>query len=408
MHVVNRLRVAALVVGLAVGTSVLVAPTAAHAAAPVEAEAVLARLSERISRGGPTESLLFYPQAERRVVFGHIDRLYPTRTVAAGATAYPLTDRPHDFGGLPYELDGRTHALADFLAMPEAIGLLVVKDGAVLLEHYAPGNDRDSRWISFSVTKSVTSLLIGAAIADGYIASVDEPVAHYLPRLRGTPYEAATVRDVLNMASGVAWNEDYADPASDVARAGGANGLGLVRYLADLPRVGEPGTTFNYNTGETNLAGEILRAAIGNNAATYLTHRIWQPFGMERDATWLIDGAGGVETGGCCISATLRDFARLGIFAMRDGVLADGTRVLPEGWMAESIRPSAGNPGYGYLWWLMGDGSYTARGIFGQQIYVDPAAGLVIAAHSNAPTATGSDYARHLNAVTQALRAHLR
>jgi len=289
--------------------------------------------------------------------------------------------------------------------MPEAIGLLVVQNGNVLLEHYAPGNDRQSRWISFSVTKSVTSLLICAAIADAYIGSVDEPVAHYLPRLRGTSYEAVTIRDVLNMASGVAWNEDYADRSSDVARAGGANGLGLVRYLAGLPRQSEPGVMFNYNAGETNLAGEILRAAIGNNAATYLTHRIWQPFGMEHDATWLIDSPGGAETGGCCISATLRDFARLGLFALHDGVLADGTRVLPEGWVAESVQPSAGNPGYGYLWWLTGDGSYLARGIFGEQIFVDPAAKLVIAAHSNAPTATGSDYARHLNAVTLALRA---
>ena len=227
------------------------------------------------------------------MVFEHIDALYPTRTVEAGANPYPLNDSVQDFSDLTYQVDGAVYSLDDFLAMPSAIGLLAVKDGNVLLEHYAPGNDRNSRWVSFSVTKSVTSMLIGAAIADGFISSVDEPVAYYLPRLRGTPYETSTIRNVLNMASGIAWNEDYADPNSDVARAGGANGLQLVNYLAVLPQENKPGEVFNYNTGETNLVGEILRSAIGNNAATYLTHKIWMPFGMESDATWLTNGPGG-------------------------------------------------------------------------------------------------------------------
>ncbi|MFU8814975.1 MAG: serine hydrolase domain-containing protein [Pseudomonadales bacterium] len=369
---------------------------------------MLATLGARLAQGPQTEGLLFFSSAERRVAFGHIDLLYPTRTVVAGPEPYPLAERPEDFSNLTYEVDGERHALADFLARPEAIGLIVVKDGDILLEHYAPDNDRASRWISFSVTKSVTSMLIGAAIADGFIDSVDEPVAHYLPRLRGTPYEASRIRDVLNMASGVAWNEDYADPQSDVARAGGANGVQLVRYLAALPRQHQPGEVFNYNTGETNLVGEILRAAIGNNAATYLSHKVWQPFGMESDATWLTSAPGAGEAGGCCISATLRDYARLGIFAMNDGVLPDGRRVLPEGWMQASVEPSSGSAGYGYLWWLPGDEAFAARGIFSQQIFIDPAQALVIAAHGNAPTATGSEYARHLAAVTDALRGVIR
>jgi CubicO group peptidase (beta-lactamase class C family) len=369
---------------------------------------MLATLGERIALGPQPQGLLFFAPAERRVAFGHIDRLYPTRLVEAGPNPYPLDERPQDFSALTYQVDGERYAFADFLARPEAIGLLVVQDGEILFEHYAPGNDRHSRWISFSVTKSVTSMLIGAAIADGFIDSVDEPVAHYLPRLRGTPYEASRIRDVLNMASGVAWNEDYADPQSDVARAGGANGIQLVRYLATLPGQHEPGEVFNYNTGETNLVGEILRSAIGNNAATYLSHKVWQPFGMESDATWMTSAPGAGETGGCCISATLRDYARLGIFAMNDGVLPDGTRVLPDGWMKASVEPSTGSAGYGYLWWLPGDGAVIARGIFGQLILIDPAQNLVIAAHGNAPTASGSDYARHLSAVTDALRGLIR
>ena len=129
------------------------------------------------------------------------------------------------------------------------------------------------------------------------------------------------IRDILHMASGVAWNEDYADPESDVAQAGAANGIEPTQYLNTLPREAQPGTRFNYNTGETNLVGELLRAAIGNNASRYLENKIWRPFGMEHDAYWLLSSAGGVETGGCCINATLRDYARIGRFVLADGVL---------------------------------------------------------------------------------------
>ncbi len=353
-------------------------------------------------------SILFWTQPERRVGFAHIDQILPARRIDAGPQVLALGAAPRDLGDISYEVEGTRHTLEEFLADPAAIGLIVVQNGKVLYEHYAEGHSVDSRWVSFSVTKSVTSMLIGAAIRDGFIASVDEPVVHYLPRLRGTSYEHATIRNVLNMASGVRWNEDYADPNSDVSRAGGANGVALVRYLAELATDAAPGEKFNYNTGETNLAGELLRAAIGNNASTYLSHRIWQPFGMQADAYWMLGEPGGGELGGCCINATLRDYARIGMFALADGVLADGTRVLPEGWMAESIAPSQGYDGYGYLWWLDGDGAYSARGIFGQTIRIDPASGLVIAMHSNAPAAVRTEYHAHQTAVMAALRAALR
>ena len=125
-------------------------------------------------------------------------------------------DAPEDLTSATYEFEGTTYTLAEFFERPSQIGFLVVKDGNVVYERYADGNDRASRWVSFSVSKSVTSLLIGAAIKDGFISSVDEPVTHYLPRLRGTPYENSTIRDVLQMSSGVQWNEDYADPNSPV------------------------------------------------------------------------------------------------------------------------------------------------------------------------------------------------
>ncbi|MGD8359387.1 MAG: serine hydrolase, partial [Lysobacterales bacterium] len=144
----------------------------------------------------------------------------------------------------------------------------------------------------------------------------------------------------------------------------------------------------NYSTAEANLIGDVLRAAIGNNLSTYLEQKIWQPFGMESDAYWNLTEAGGGEFGGCCLNATLRDYGRLGLFALNNGRLADGTPVLPTNWMADSTTPSKANEGYGYLWWLNKNGAYEASGIFGQGIYVFPEKNLVIALQSARPDAS--------------------
>ncbi|CAN0498892.1 unnamed protein product, partial [Discosporangium mesarthrocarpum] len=227
------------------------------------------------------------------------------------------------------------------------------------------------------MSKSVTSMLLGAAIRDGYIRSVDDQVTDYLPLLKNSAYEAASIRDVLQMASGVAWDEDYVDPRSDVLSYPAMDVVQMLEFLGNKPRVAEPGSVFNYNTGETDLVGALVRAAIGNNLADYLEYKIWQPFGMEADAWWATHGPAG-ERGGCCLNMTLRDYGRLGLFALNQGVLPDGTRVLPEDWMAASTQPSPAFSGYGYLWWLSGEQSYDARGIYGQGIHIDPAAKLVI------------------------------
>ncbi|MXY90677.1 MAG: serine hydrolase [Gammaproteobacteria bacterium] len=374
----------------------------AQAAEPADGE-VLARLA---ASGEQTE-LLFWSQEDRRVGFRNMPSLGPVRLIENGDSPFPLDSAPVDLGGVSYEVEGESFRLGDYLADPAHMGLIVVRGSEILFEDYSGGNSEESVWISFSVAKSVTSMLVGAAIRDGFIKSVDEPVVNYLPRLRGSGYGQASIRNVLNMASGVRWNEDYADPASDVANAGAANGVALASYLSTLAVEAGPGEVFNYNTGETNLVGEILRAAIGNNAATYLTHKIWRPFGMEYDAWWSLDEAGGGELGGCCISATLRDYARLGLFAMGGGRLRDGTPVLPDNWMADSTRPSEGYGGYGYLWWLFGDQGYAAFGIFGQLIRIFPDDDLVIAAHGNAEAAVDTEFHAHQDAAVQAIRDYL-
>jgi CubicO group peptidase (beta-lactamase class C family) len=327
------------------------------------------------------QEALFWPAESKVVGFRNMAQLVPVRRVEAGPDPLPLPTTLKPLGSIPIELGDGATTLDGYFEASSTAGMLVIHNGEIAYERYGLGNTRESRWVSYSVAKSVVAMLIGAAIQDGYIESVEEKVSAYLPRLAGSPYEDSTIRDLLQMASGVAWNEDYADPESDVNTASWET-IRLYDFLSDRPRVAPSGERFNYNTAETNLAGTLLRAAVGNNLSTYLTEKIWRPFGMETDAFWQLTEPGGGEFGGCCINATLRDYGRIGLFALANGRLADGTRVLPRNWMAESTRPSPAFPGYGYFWWLNEDGTYEASGIFGQGIHVNAEKNLVIAVHS--------------------------
>ena len=353
-----------------------------------------------------TTHVLAWGLDETRDRFKRIEQFLPVRSVQRGTSVYPLKTALRDLGDTEYTVDGNTHTLNEYFETRRIAGLLVVHEGAIVYERYGLDNDESSRWISFSIAKSVTSMLLGAAIHEGFIKSVDDPVTDYLPQLRGSAYGRSTLRNVLQMSSGVAWNEDYADPQSDVSLAGGLNALSLYGHLNKLKVAAEPGEVFNYNTGETNLVGGIVRAAIGNNLATYLEQKIWQPFGMEADAYWNTDLQHRAELGGCCINATLRDYARIGLFAMNDGVLPDGKRVLPEGWIKQSTAPSKGYEGYGYLWWLIPDSPvYMALGIFGQMIWINPVTKTIIVTHSAWPQATNEEYSNHRGALAEALHA---
>lgn len=342
------------------------------------------------------------------VRFRNWDAFNPVREIRAGDEPFQLPLVPADFSDFQYEVDGEFFNLDDYMVKNHTGGLLIIKDGEVKLERYGFGNSEDTLWISFSVSKSVTSMLLGAAIKEGYINSVDDPVSDYLPRLKGTSYDAVSILNVLHMASGVEWNEDYTDLNSDVATYPSDKVIEIQRYLGTKPRVAPAGEKFNYSTAETDLVGAIVRSAIGNNLSTYLENKMWQPFGMEFDANWGTHGDEG-EHGGCCMNIALRDYGRIGLFALREGLLPDGTKVLPDGWMAESATPSSGNPGYGYLWWLNNDNTYRAQGIFGQGIYVKPESNLVIAVLSAWPVAAsgGSVYNAHRNAFYDAVGAYL-
>ncbi len=342
------------------------------------------------------------------VRFRNWQALSPTRNIAAGDQVQELPYRLHDFSELRYEVAGQRYSLDDYKNLNPTAGLLVIKNGEIRHEYYGLGNDEDSLWVSFSMSKSVTSMLLGAAIKDGYITSINDRVSDYLPLLKDSAYDNATLRNVLQMASGVQWDEDYEDPQSDVYTYPAMDVPAMLTFLGNKPQAAEPGTEFNYNTGETDLVGAVVRAAIGNNLSDYLQYKIWQPFGMESDANWATHGPAG-ERGGCCLNVTLRDYGRIGLFALNNGVLPDGSAVLPEHWMTESTTPSEPFAGYGYLWWLPETGKYEARGIYGQGIYINPESELVIVVLSawDQAGAAGNPAQPHRAAMYRAIDAAL-
>jgi CubicO group peptidase (beta-lactamase class C family) len=354
---------------------------------------------------GHLENVLNWTPEQQLRGYRNIDRIFPTRPIARSPDPFPLAERRDQrLSSVRYTLDGQPYDIPAFMRRNHVVGLLVIHDGAIAVERYGSGNGRHTKWYSFSVAKSVVSMLIGAAVRDGFIRSLDDPVTSYVPLLKGSAYDGVTLRQVMGMTSGVEWNENYADSRSDIAQTGGS-ALDRLRYLLKRPRVAPPGTRFNYNTEETNLAGAVLRAAIGNNLSTYLEQKVWQPFGMEDDANWLLMSEGGAEPGGCCLSATLRDYGRLGMFALRGGRGRDGRTMLPDGWMAQTTAPSAANANYGQLWWVRPGGAYAAIGIYGQAIYVDPSRSLVVVTHSAWPQATDRVFAAHREALFAAVTA---
>ncbi len=326
--------------------------------------------------------VLVWSQAKRQANFPAMDRLLPHRTVHAGGKVHPLPKgKP-----LPLALvkDGKPQSVAEWMAADDSAGLLVLQDGRVRLERYGPTLTRSGRWASFSVTKSITSTLYGAAIADGAIKSLDDAVTSYLPELKGSAYDGVTLAQLLTMSSGVRWVEDYNAPNSDAAHIYTTPpdaGLDpITSYMRKLPREAAPGAKWNYKTGETDLAGILLIRATGKSLSDYLSEKIWRPYGMATDGKWMINGHGD-ESGGCCFSASLRDLGRFGEF-VRGGGKIGGHDVLAPGWLAKAtaVQMQTGRPGlgYGYFWWPNADGTFDARGIFGQQIHIDPARRLVV------------------------------
>lgn len=335
--------------------------------------------------------VLFWDDPTRAKRFREMEKWFAGHEVPAATTTSALEKGD----ALP---DAIVSEIKASMAKTNAAGVMVWHKGKVRFEDYGLGFGPEQRWTSFSVAKSFTSTLLGAAIADGFIASLDDPVTQYIPELKGSSYDGVTVKQLATMTSGVAWNEDYTDPNSDVAAMNKFvleyGPTAIVEQMKRLGRAAEPGTTFNYKTGETNLIGLLVENAVGLSLAEYSQEKIVEPAGFEKGMFWMVDPRGG-NIGGCCLSLTLADYTRMGVFVLGGGKGSDGASVVPEGWFSKAGGPAVdfGNGfGYGYQWWTYPGGNYGAQGIFGQSITLVPSEELVLTVVSNWPTATSGEF----------------
>jgi CubicO group peptidase (beta-lactamase class C family) len=332
-----------------------------------------------------SEDFLLWSPCLQSYGYRIVDQLFATRVIQRGPNVRPL-QRGEELE-LRYEHQGEARTVETFMDRNSVAGLLVIKRGQVLLERYGLGLQPGERWSTMSTVKSMTALLVGAAVRDGAIKSLDDEVTWYMPQLLGSAYARVTVRQLLNMSSGVAWTEVYTDKKSDVNQyskslADKIPG-GILRMLQALPELHEPGSTWHYNTADTYLLGCILCAATGQTLADYMSKTIWQPCGMEDEAFYTLESTDGQEIAGSRAGMSLRDMGRLAALVAAGGSL-DGVQVLPEEWISavgqrafdipETFHPSRlslGLTGYGLGWWLTDDGGMFAMGHSGQRIYVN-------------------------------------
>lgn len=352
--------------------------------------------------------------------FRNAEALFATRTVRRGTVTKPLAYAAPQLSDLSIRSRGAEFDLFDYISRNRAAGVLVLKRGRIAFEHYEFGNDARTCWLSMSLAKSISTTLVGAAIQDGHIGSVDELLTAYLPELEGSAYSGTSIRHLLQMTSGVSWDDGHIDPATErrhmlelqIRQKSGS----ILRFVAQRPRAADPGTLWNYSTGETHVVGALLYAATGRWVADYLSEKIWSTVGMEANATWWLESPHGLEVAGSGFSATLRDYGRFGLFVMQDGVV-DGKRVLPPGWVREGGIPrtvGGKRVDYGYMWWPVpaadgsfADDAFSARGIFGQFIYINPREEVVIVVWSSRSKPRGAEAILDndfFNAVVAALR----
>jgi CubicO group peptidase (beta-lactamase class C family) len=347
---------------------------------------------------------------ETRCLVGEVsrrDEIYPARKVAKGAAVRPLK-RALAEPTFRYNYQTESGGLDDYLARNRTTGLLILKGDTVLFERYQYDRTPAQRMTSHSMAKTVVAMLVGVALSEGGIRSLDDRAEQYVAELKGTPYGETSIRHLLTMSSGVRFLEVYSgtDNVAELWRLSlrGESQGGAATVLPFRTRERAPGQSFQYASADTQVLGLVLRVATGKPLADYLSEKIWQPMGAEADATWLVD-KGGYEAAFTGINATLRDYARLGMLLANDGRL-DGRQIIPAGWVLAATTPSAKQfePGkmknfmgsgyslfgYGYQTWLIPGKKrqFMLRGVRGQGVFVDPGSKLVMV-HTSAGNLSG-------------------
>jgi CubicO group peptidase (beta-lactamase class C family) len=334
------------------------------------------------------DMLTLFDRDNRAYNFQHLNQVFPAEPIAAAPVPYELPRRERP---LPtsYLFSGEERSLDRFLRRTSTTGLLVIDDGAIVHESYAQGASASSRFTSWSMAKSFVATLVGQALAAGRIQSLDDPISAYVPALVGTSFEGVPVRDALQMASGVDFDEDYSSPLSDINLFYAKLfllGQSANDVMDDYGRAAQPGEEFHYTSLDTQALGMLVSAVYDQPLVKVLEDQLWHPLGA-RAAYWNIDDTDGSGTplAFCCINARLRDFARLGQLYLQGGYWR-GRRLLPASWVREATAPHEN--GYGYQWWVPPgvDRTYLAAGLMGQYIYVSEPDNVVIvrtSTHSN-------------------------
>ena len=357
-------------------------------------------------RSGPSwaDDTLF-AEDTRAETFRTMDQVFPYRTVAGADSVWAFGRDPRPLP-VRYIHEGQERDLSAFLERTVTTGLLVVHGGDIVHEEYRMGATENSRFTSWSMAKSVLSALIGIAIEDGHIGGVHDPIVRYVPAVTDSGYEDVSIEDALTMSSGVAFDENYADPDSDINRlfVDFAMGTPVEQIIARLDSAHEPGRFNNYVSSDSMVLGLVLESATGMPLSAYLEARLWGAMGAEADAFWNMD-ATGRDLALCCLNATLRDYARFGRLYLEDG-RRDDVQIIPADWVAASVNPTAAhlqpgdNPasfwtfGYGYKWWIPEDpqGDFLAIGIWGQYLYLDPVHDVIIVKTSADPLFDDRDH----------------
>ncbi|MEB3792534.1 serine hydrolase [Acinetobacter sp. IK40] len=351
--------------------------------------------------------MLSWSQNDRIIGFRNTYQLYDGsvfRPDRKNTLTLPKSKSNLNNNTISYSINNKKYDLNQYLKNQNVTGLIILKDGKVALEYYGHGNTPTTLWTSRSIGKSVVSTLVGIAIQQEKIDSVDDPIIKYLPDLQGTAWQHVTLKQILQHTSGVEWNEDYTDPVSDFAHMTYCEAKinpdeCVYQLVKNVKAKNKPGEVWSYNTGGAWLVGKVLEAATGQNIAAYLQDNLWKKAGMEREGVWHSYQRDVTDMGGHGFNATLRDYARFALFVSREGKLSNGQKLLPDHWLADSsnwtqarnsVTPEYPKGQYGYQWWNYHptsgtplssknmDATFWGRGIFGQRMAINPKNNIVM------------------------------